>query len=126
MEFADYCQQQVSAVETILKEQTVQYDKYGEEENVIDLSFETLSNKYIEMIDKDNNNEDNNMLNDTMEMKSFMAGGAQKPAVNNSTSKKIGDTKKDLLNNTMEAKSLALKHTDSKKQGKVRSIKGNS
>ena len=38
----------------------------------------------------------------------------------------MGDTKKDILNNTMEAKSLALKHNDSKKQSKVRSIRGNS
>ena len=124
MEFKDFCKRSIEAIERILESETIQYDKWGDVENKVDLSFDTLSEKYRQaaesmMVDEHESVDYGEVSNiqdaPAAATKKFMASPNSRPM----------DTYKDLMNQTMEAKSTKLKQMDSKKLQKTKS-KGNS
>lgn len=115
MEFADFCQQQIRVIEKILKEEAEQYDKWGEVENKIDLSFNNLSDQFIRTVESKSLHDQESMeMGDVSDMAEVLAASNKQnsqvvPGV------KGGKEAKDPMNTTMEVKSLALKHTDSRR-----------
>ena len=51
MDFGEFCKEEVKAVEKILKEEAVQYDKWGHIRSKIDLSFDTLSDEFLKSVE---------------------------------------------------------------------------
>lgn len=125
MEIRDYCIEQIKAVKHVLMAETVQFDKYGDVENKVDLSFNTLSDNYrlaaeaVLLMDEE--------LIENGDMSVIQEGTVQngRQVVPGSNLKQI-DSIRDPLNTTLEAKSVALKRKDSRKLQKNRSVKGGS
>jgi hypothetical protein len=125
MEIRDYCIEQINAVKDVLMAETVQFDKYGDVENKVDLSFNTLSENYKLAAEAVLLKEQELVDHGDMSVMQDLTAQHSRQVVPGNNLKQL-DSIKDPLNTTLEAKSVALKRKDSRKFQKGRSVKGGS
>lgn len=124
MEFKHFCRTRIEAIEKILESEKVQYDKWGDVENKVDLSFNSLSEAYKQAAEALLNEEHDSVDYGEVSYMQDQANTSGKKFMPSANPRAM-DTYKDLMNHTMEAKSTKLKNIDSKKLQKAKS-KGNS
>ncbi len=121
MEFADFCEQRIRAIEKILKEEAVQYDKWGEVENNIDLGFDSLSDQFIKSYENASVQEQDTDLADISDVQGIKQMTKQHLVTETS---RAAEAKRD-VNSNHEIRSVGLRRADSKKI-KSRAVRGNS
>ena len=114
MEFAEFCLERIKTVEKILKEEEVQYDKWGQPESKIELSFSKLSDMYIKTSENKRLHElDTDLVDSDEEDAHNVIRASSKLEYKNDLNRTVD--KKKGVNSTQEIKSIHLKRTESKK-----------
>lgn len=117
MEFKHFCQARIEAVARVLESEQTQYDKWGDVQASIDLSFATLSNQYQQAAEAMLDDRDSVDLGETAQ---YQDTSQLRQFPNRSP-----EAQRDPMDVTMEVKSVKLKQMDSKKLQKTLT-KGNS